>query len=350
MGSLGESASAGDRVNIHIGLFKAEDAEGITTLFRDVYGDRYPIRLYYSPDALTRANGRGDYISVTARTEEGRVIGVHHLFRSALNRNLYEWGVALTLNEFRGRGVNAQLGRFVVTEAIPSLGIDVFFGEAVCNHLHTQKMDARAGCFDATLEIALMPAQIHETESRADGRVAALLQFRTFKKMPHRVFLPKVYEEQLKFTYAELDDQRDFEASDAALPRNNPSRVDQQIFDFAGVARTTFHEMGRDFEQRLQQLEDRARRANVVIFQIWLPLAVATVGEAVEICRSKGYFFGGPLIRWFGEDGFLMQKVLCSPDFEHITLHSDRARTILGMVQEDWAQSPKVYNNGATTV
>ncbi|MDQ7784187.1 MAG: hypothetical protein RDU20_14980 [Desulfomonilaceae bacterium] len=332
-------ASGASGCDYHIGLFEPEDAVGIVELFRDVYGDEYPIRIFYDPDALIEANREGTYRCAVARRDDGRVIGVTNVYRSAPNPDLYEWGVGLTLKEFRGSGVFNRIGDYLADVAIPALGIGMMFGEAVCNHVHTQKMVARNGFADVTLEVALMPAQIYTKEPGVTGRVAALLQFRTYKSRPHRVFLPAVYREQLRFIYSDLDDKREFGIADEPLPAGTPSKTAFQIFDFANLARMIFHEVGSDFDAKSRELEDQARDANTVVFQVSLPLNQVSVGRAVETLRSRGYFLGGPLIQWFGDDGLLMQKVECNPDFDEIRLHSDRARQIKDLVQQDWERS-----------
>ncbi|MHC1729509.1 MAG: hypothetical protein AB9866_26480 [Syntrophobacteraceae bacterium] len=55
--------------------------------------------------------------------------------------------------------------------------------------------------------------------------------------------------------------------------------------------------------------------------------------------RSRGYFTGGVLPRWFDVDGLLMQKVTGTPDWEGIHVFGERAGKILAMVQADWAET-----------
>ncbi len=321
------------------GLFKPEDAQGIKDLFLSVYGESYPVRVFYSPDELIKANNDGDYISVVARDNNGKVIAVEHLFRSAPNKNIYEAGAGLTLKEYRGAGIGGALVDFVMDKAAPNLGIDLVFGEAVCNHVHMQKLVAKVGCVDMAIEVALMPAEAYSQEKSATGRVAALLQFKTFNAKPHKVYIPSYYEKQLGFIYEELDDKREFETPQEGFPGNSLCRVEQQNFDFAKVSRMVFHELGTDFETRLKEMEKVASGKGVKVFQTWLPMGASHIATPVEMLRSKGYFFGGPLIQWFGNDGLLMQKLECSPDFEDINLHSQRARRILEMVIQDWEQT-----------
>jgi len=60
------------------------------------------------------------------------------------------------------------------------------------------------------------------------------------------------------------------------------------------------------------------------------------IGQAVDILRDAGYFFGGALPRWFDGDGLLMQKLDCPPYFEGLILESDFAKELLEIIKEDW--------------
>lgn len=323
-----------------IGFFRPEDAEGIASLFRSVYGEGYPIRVFYDPQALTQANESGDYYSLVARNSEGAVVAVEHLFRSAPYKSLYEAGAGLTMKEYRNMGLSKRLLSFVYQEWVPAEeSIEETFGESVCNHTHMHKIVLSQKHVETALEIALMPAEAYDAERSATGRVAALMAFRCYKPKPHRVFLPKAYEQELRFIYSGLDDRREFSAADSGLPQDCSSEISIAIFDFARVARMAVQQAGPDFENRLDELEAQALNRKAVVNQVWLKLAAPWVGTAVDILRDRGYFFGGALPRWFDEDGFLMQKLRCSPDFEGIKLASDRSRQILDIVKQDWSRA-----------
>jgi hypothetical protein len=323
-----------------VGYFDPSDAPGIVSLFQAVYGDGYPIRLFYDAKALIEANEKGTYLSTVARNSSGKVIGVQHLFRSAPYEGLYELGAGLVLNEYRNLNVITQLMDFMVNKWVPTRNnIDETFGEAVCNHLHMQRLMGRFSHFEMALEVALMPAAAYTTERSAPGRVAALLGFRSYKPKPHLVYLPKPYEQELKFLYSALDDERAFELFGEDLPSSQSSQAEMTIFDFAQVARIGVHGVGKDFGNYVANLENQAKARGAVVIQVWLDLSSPCVGSAVDILRDQGYFLGGPLPRWFDTDGLLMQKLNVEPDFENIVLYSDRSKEILGIVKEDWRRS-----------
>jgi hypothetical protein len=324
-----------------VGLFKREDAEGIVGLFKEIYGDEYPIKLFYDREELTKANEEGRYYSIVARTPDGRIVGVNHLYRSAPNEKLYEWGVGLVSRDWRGEGVFNRIGTVVTEDVIPRLGIQAVFGESVCNHLHSQKMCARARFIDMALEAALMPGEVYSREASTAARVAALLQFRTYKPRPHKIFVPACYEKELRFLYSGFDDERELVTTNGDGLPSDKTETDLILFDFAKVARVSVFHAGADFEERMEELEKEWTDKSSVVIEVWLKATEPGACAAVEILREKGYFFGGVLPRWFDDDGIFMEKLDCPPCFDSIQLYSDRAGEILAMVKKDWERASR---------
>jgi hypothetical protein len=328
-------------VKYTVDLFRPEDAQGIVRLFRAVYGDGYPVKLYYDPHELIRANRRGDCHSVVARTSDGGIAGIHNLVRSAPFESTYEWAAGLVLKEYRSLGITQVIVEYLMNEVVPRLGIEEVFGEPACNHTQIQKMSERLGFVETAIELCLMPESAYSMEKSASSRVTTLLQFRCFKPKPHTVFLPSVYEKELRFLYSVLDDRRTLVPLEEHGYGEGFSDVRTEIFDFAQVARIAVHHAGRDLEDRLTEMETEALKRNVAVLQVWLRLDHPSVASAVHGLRTRGYFIGGILPRWFDADGLLMQQIRCKPEFESIVLHSDHARSILRMSARDWERSKR---------
>jgi hypothetical protein len=321
---------------IEIGSFRPEDAEGVADLFRSVYGDGYPIRLFYDPDALRKANADGEYLTLTARDSSGAPIGVQHLFRSAPYERIYEAGAGLIRKDYRQMGINIRMLEFLYNEWVPTRpDIEEVFGEPVCNHTHMQKVMERLRSGTAAIEVALMPAEAYSREGAATGRVAALLSFNLYKPKPHVVHIPKIYEEELRWIYRGLGYERTFVVSDGDATLVGETNCESRYFDFAAVSRIAVREIGADFRRVLTQEESGAREKGAKVIQVWLNAASPGIGSAAEILRGAGYFFGGALPRWFDTDGFLMQKLYCSPNWEGIQLFSDTAKKLLQIAKDD---------------
>ncbi|MDD5475545.1 MAG: hypothetical protein PHU03_03410 [Syntrophales bacterium] len=323
----------------HVDEFRPEDAEGIVRLFHATYGDGYPIRLFYDPQAIIDANREGRYYSIVARTDSGNVIGVGHLFRSAPFESVYEAGVSIVLKDYRNSGANTRILEFLYDTFVPQQSnIEEVFGEAVCNHVFMQKAVAHFEHAETGIEVALMPAEAYAKEKSAMGRVATLNAFRCYVPKPHRIYLPPIYETLLRKIYGNIGYDRDIAIADKILPADKTTRAELSVFDFAGVARIAVHEARDDLPSRISDLENQARERNVVVFQAWLNLTEPWAGRAVDILREGGYFFGGALPRWFDGDGLLMQKLECPPYFDDIQLLSYFSKELLAFIREDWKQ------------
>ena len=320
----------------YVDTFRPQDAEGIVRLFRAVYGEGYPIRLFYDQEAIIAANREGRYISVVARTNAGEVVGVTHLYPSAPNMALYEVGVGLVLKEYRNSGASKAMLSYLFDEFVPrNSNIEELFGESVCNHIIMQKSMELFRHIETAIEVALMPAEAYTTEKSARGRVAALDGFRCYVPKPHKIFMPPVYNGILREIYARLDDEREILLSSGSLPSSRQTSAELTIFDFARLARIAVTRAGYDLAARILEMEEQARAKNVIVFQVWLNLTEPWVGRAAETLRENGYFLGGALPRWFDGDALLMQKTECDPDFDSIILYSDFSKKLLRFIRDD---------------
>jgi hypothetical protein len=319
-----------------IDTFQPEDAEGVTRLFNAVYGDGYPVKLVYNPQELITAFKAGENVPVVARTSKGDVVGYVALYRSAPNPQLYEGGQGLVLPAYRSAGIGLAVTRHASEVLIPQMGIEVILGEAVCNHVYMQKSVAVLGHIPMALEVDLMPAEAYSKEKSASGRVAALAGFRVYRRKPHTVYVPQIYQEPLDYLYSGFDDPRTFAVSGETIPAGPGTDLAVQVFDFAKVARVTVLAAGQDFDHRLRSEEEKLQEKGIIVMQVWLNLSCPWVGQIAELLRQRGYFLGGVLPRWFDDDGLLMQKIKGRPNWEGIQLYLDRAKKILEFVRGDW--------------
>jgi hypothetical protein len=82
-------------------------------------------------------------------------------------------------------------------------------------------------------------------------------------------------------------------------------------------------------------MEKNAIDKPCTIIQVMLKSSLPSMGEAINVLRKRRFFLGGILPRWFGDDGFLMQKIIGQPNWEGINLYTDRASQILRFIKDD---------------
>ncbi|HPF20919.1 MAG TPA: hypothetical protein PLC88_06225 [Syntrophomonas sp.] len=321
-------------LELDIRLMLPEDAPGVVELYRSVYGDEYPIKSVYDVEGIIRQQNNGDMIRTIGVSNKGQVLGQTAIYRSCVsNPALYEEGQAIVLREYRNQGILERCHDYAHNQVYPQI-MEQLWGEAVCNHVFTQKSSIRAGGYETGIELDLMPAASYQKEQSSSGRVAAVLFFKTYKALAQTLYLPEIYEANLRYLYLAYDFGHTF------LPANKPlsavpTRGQIEIYEGAGVARFTITELGSDLEIYLLQQEKDALSRNACVIQIYLNLASPATGAAIEILRKHQYFLGGVLPRWFDSDGLLMQKILHEPNYADIHLYSDRAQKILALIQAD---------------
>jgi hypothetical protein len=321
---------------IEIDFFRTGDAPGIARLFRQVYGEGYPIRTYYLPDQLIAENAAGRVISCVARTPAGEIVGHNALVLMDSATHLYENAAGAVLPTYRGQAIFPRLFEYTIVNTSERFGVEGIIGEPVCSHTHVQKMCLRLGFKESGLEVDLMPAAAYGMEPGEAKRVSVLLGYFMHEPTVQTVYLPTVYRDELDYLYADLHVERTFASIGSGLPSAGSSQGSMKLYDMAQVARIRIGAIGPDFDPFLSRLEGEAREKGMAIFQIWLPLASPAASAATDILRGRGYFLGGVRPCFGNGDGLLMQKVGQNPDWEAIRLHSQRAREIGEMIRRDW--------------
>ena len=317
------------------GYFEPSDGPGIARLFYAIYGDGYPIDTFYIPERLAAENRLGNIRSVVARTASGDVVCHVAFYRSsAPNPNLYEIGLGLTLPAYRSSFAFARCNNMLLA-LLGTNGIDGFFGEAVCNHIITQKLALQVKSVETALEPALMPAKAYETEQSAAGRVGCMMSFRVDRDRRRIIHVPVAYRDELQFLLDGLNLDREFVFSDNILS-GNCGDIEMNRFDFAGVARCTVSAPGAGLAAQLATLEQKLRADNYALIQFFVDLGKPWSSGVVNQLRDQGFCLGGLLPVWFGDDGLLMQKHIVSPDFDSMKIYSERGRRILALVKQDW--------------
>lgn len=330
-----------DVLSYRVEPFQPIDAEQVSHLFIEVYGDAYPIKTVYHPEMLIAAFESGNYFPFVVRADFNSIVAYGALYRSTPYKGIYEFGQGVVSSDVRGGGIGRLLFEYVA-EYIQTLPeSEAYFGEAVCNHTHTQKAGAMIKTIETGIEIDLMPGEIYKKDPAVTGRVAVLDMFRSFVPKVHNVHVPEVYEDIIRYIYNGFDDSRSITVSTEGLPSDKPTEMSTRVFKFAGVARIAVTMAGSDFEQVFTVKEQDLLNQNIKVIQVWLKSSWPWIGEAAGILRKNGYFFSGVFPRWFDVDGFMLQKVPSQPNWEGICLYSDRAEKIYNFIHDDWGDVRK---------
>lgn len=317
------------------------DAWGVARCFFEVYGENYPFDTYYVPEKLISECERRNMIGVVACTTSGDIVGFGAIFRgSALNPRLYEYGQGTVIPDYRFTFAFLCIQHQILKVVVPGENIDGVYGEAVCNHIISQKMAAMEGFIDTGIEIGLMPAETYRKDTAVSGRVSAVLTFGIVRDEPCDIHIPQEYGKVLETIVSDVGILRNIRVSDAPIPADLRSTIVTQVFNHAQVVRMAIPVLGEDFKQCLISEEEHSTSHGILVYQVFVNLGEPWSGRAIPFLRQRGYFFGGFLPGWFGTDGLLMQKLAALPDFGSIELYSERSREILEAIRQDIGSNP----------
>ena len=315
------------------------NAHYVGNVFRSVYGEDFPVKDVYQPAVLQREIGAGRLASALAFSREGRAVGYVSSFKSAPNFRLWEAGNLVVDPEFSGTEVASQLTEYYFTSSghIMPDG-DGLFCEAVCCHYFTQISTSKTGMVACALELDQLDGDsFKESKSnRAElARVSCVLNFKEFTNPIGLQYLPARYEEMLRTLAAPLR-PRTFLTAGTSAPDAERTVREDQYFEFARTWKIAVREMGADGGAVIDEILAEALKRRVISLQITLNTACPQIGVAVELLRSRGFFFGGLMPRWFGADGVLMQKLFDDePEYEKMKLYTPTARKLLDFIRTD---------------
>ncbi len=330
--------------NFTTGIYKTEYGQGIADCFRAIYGESYAVKTVYDPSALQREFELGNLYFAVALNGNDEVVGCEAVYRSTPPFQLiYEAGAGVVLPAYRHMGIQYVLLDVLTDYLEKHTSVEEIFGEAVCNHLVIQKMMYDKGAIETAIEVEPIPAGTFAKEGLGSGRVSTLLQFKNIKDRPHDIYVPQCYHETFEMLYANLKRERRLSAGSSELSLDVVTHGDVVIFHHANVARLVLNRLGKDLSRFMEDYDASIKDKNIEVSQVCLPLDQPSISEAVGVLRSKGYFLGGILPRWFDCDGMLMQRVLQKPNWDNIKLFSQTAKIILEKIRKDWDEAPKTW-------
>jgi hypothetical protein len=311
----------------------------VATVFRSVYGEDFHARDVYDPALLWKKIQAGQIVSALAFSADGQPAGYISLFKNAPNPRLWETGNIVIVPGKPDTDLSLRLFRYY-EELISSRAADMdgFFTEAVCSHYFTQKSGAESGMVDCGLELdQLDGSSFKDGKSNKAGsaRVSCVLSFKEKIDQTGPVYVPVRYEGILRKITGSLR-PRDLFLSTAGMPVQGTSTREERYYPASRTWKLSFRDIGSDWITVVEDIVRQARQREVISLQITINIALPYVGEAVEVLRENGFFFGGMVPLWFGTDGLLMQQLFgTEPHYEEVKLYTPMAKGLLAYIKID---------------
>ena len=162
--------------DVEIVLFEPHDTLGVSLCYYEIYENSFPIDHVYNPEEVASRNATDDQYTVVARTPRKEIVGLAGLFRHAPNPEVYEAGQLMLHKAFSSDKISAQIARKIGVDLPRSLDLSVVFGEAVCNHMVSQRLALEQGHYATGLELECMPSSAYSKERSGSSNVSLLLR------------------------------------------------------------------------------------------------------------------------------------------------------------------------------
>jgi hypothetical protein len=309
---------------------RPEDAAGVAACVRRVYGDSYPRLDLYHPEQILRLNETGELVSAVALDAGARVVGHYALERPGLGA-VAEEGEALVLPEHRHHHLMEAL-RGLLEEQAHRLGLTGLFGQAVTNHVFTQKVWERFGLRVCGLSLGALPRSFQNLAQPLTQRMSLLLGFK-YLRPPAKVVLhaPAHHRAMCARIYDQFGVPVEFRE---AGPPEGPGEV--SVSSLAGLqeALIRVRRVGADTAAEVRRLRGSLGE-NPAVEAIFLELPLAQPGTP-GLCRAleqDGFFFSGigPCFDTRG-DALRLQFLNAEQDMGLLQLHSPFARELAAYV------------------
>lgn len=279
--------------NYTIRRLRPEDGIRVSQCIYRTYGNTYPNEDLYYPERIIQMNESGELISAVTLDERGEIVGHYALERPGLGITA-ESGQAVVIPSHRGRKLMERMRSFLEEEG-KKHGLVGIFGQPVCKHTFSQRVNERFGSKPCGINVGLAPSTFSFKKMRADekeSRGSCMLYWRHLVKAEERtIYPPSRHEGILKQIYDNL---------------NIPVRFEKPgtLCDMGSITLTYIKDWGDGFI-RIEEpgksalfelgraLHDLIQMANMEVIFLEIPLAHPGAAEFCVEAENKGFFFCG---------------------------------------------------------
>jgi GNAT superfamily N-acetyltransferase len=330
--------AAGGAGDIHIGLFRPEQATAVSRCIYDAYHLTYIDESMYRPLRVAELNESGEMISAVATAPDGTVAGHAALVFPDADHVVADLAVVVTRRAWRGHGIAEKLSARLLDEA-QRRGLYGVYCDAVTIHPFTQRLARSQGFSPCGFRLAQMPAGWKFLGIDADRahRGSALVMFRplvppadTPLDVPwrHREAIARVY--SWMGVHGRLEDQPQAVSLDAlgwaALTRGTNEALASLTM--------TIDSPGVDLHQRVHEELHLVKQRELRVVEARVNLQSPGAGAAAEMLEEMGFLVVG--VRPGGQraDWLLLQYfngVLV--DYDGMVLDTDEAKELAAYVR-----------------
>lgn len=279
--------------------FQPGDAEAIRQLVTRIYGGSYIHQELYHPDRLVRLNETGQLVSIVAVGPEEQVVGHYAIERPDMGP-IGEGGEAMISPDHQHHHLMERM-HTVIVEQGQRLDLAGLYGNAVTNHIFTQKMYEHTTGRPCGVSLGTTPKTFHNITEPLPQRMSCLLYFQ-FLRMPAGVVAhaPRHHQPTIARIYEQFSLQAEFGDPVA------PAGTGQVTINFIPERQSGVIRVGRAGAETASAIEearqDLCQNAGAEVVFLELPLSQPATPHLCRAAEEEGFFFSG-IGPFFAGDG-----------------------------------------------
>jgi serine/threonine-protein kinase RsbW len=270
--------------------FLPADASAVTQLTRAIYAESYTVPDMYHPERIVHLNATEQLVTVVALDSACRLVGMMDLDRRD-RQTVAECTDAMVLPEHRHHHLMEGLRALLEAEA-QRLGLAGVYGQAVTNHVFSQRAEEHFGSRPCAVILAAEPRSFRNLAEELPQRMSEVLYCKLLRPCPvHPVHVPEHHHAICARIYRQFELAPEF--VEMQVPET-PGELKVRYFPEEQWAQIQVNRVGADTAARISCLRRefwQHSRTDAVYLD--LPLAQNGTPAVCRAVEEVGFFFSG---------------------------------------------------------
>ena len=319
---------------------KPQEAAEVSKSIYKTYGYTYPHDFIYYPEKIAALNESGRMHSAVAVMDGKDIAGHCALYFWEEGLRIAEMVAGVVNPEFRAQGCLTRLTEYLIEYARSKklLGI---LGEAVTNHLISQKTGHQHNLHDCAIVLGMIPesASIKGFNEQPSQKISMLMAFKYLQDPPpQNLYLPLQHENIIRSIYEGIGNSPKikWQEKESTAVKRKESVFKITVMGTLNYARFTIEEYGQPIVSEVQAKLKELCLKKIEVIHLYLNLADPLTPHLCSEFENLGFFFSGVLPGGIKDgDALILQYLNNVPiDYEAIQLDSDIARKILAHIRK----------------
>lgn len=320
---------------------KSSEAVEVAKCVYKAYGYTYGNENIYYPERLIELNDTGRMHSAVALTNSGEIAGHGALSFHSGGGAIAELGQGVVKPVYRKQGVFRMLTQYLVDKA-KFLGLMGVYGQAVTEHVYSQKMSYHFGLEDVAIILGFLPTttKFRSISERLSQRGSMVIHFGYLKKPSDlEIYPPPHHDAMIRLLYNKIGiaPENIKDPHRALKSPEGQSAIRTQLVPSLNYARIEVEQFGSDTTNEVLHRLRELRLQRVDVINLYLNLFDPNTAHISVVFEEAGFIFAGILPGfWADGDALILQCLNNVPiNYDTIKLASPVAKELLAYIQSN---------------